>query len=591
MSSETTSADNGSEPTSVDNARIELYDIMREDAEFQAKAQAALALGKRHLDVDNAHLTRINQASDRWDIVASTDPPDGTFPPGLTLDLGSTYCRRVVEEDDSIALHDAPEQGWGDDRAFEMHDLHCYHGTQLTVDDELYGTVCFVSSSARDEPFSDADTLFAELIARLFEHELNHSRQVADRIQRALVGESFTNVEVHRQTHDGEPLVLNISSVPLSDSDGTITGVLAVAEDITDRKAREQAVEDAHRKLRTILDAVECAIFLKDSDGAYQMLNTTAREILDVDPDRDITGLTDFDLFPEEVAKQYRADDQRVLTEGESIEIEEEVPTEQGTDTYLTVKSPVFDKNGIPSGVCGVGTDITAQKEQAQLKRDNERLEQFASVLSHDLRNPLTVAQGAVDLAHQKNGDTEELATASQALSRMEELIEDILTLTRQGQEIQETSCLSLSTIATDCWEAIDSPETTLQVVSERSVLADQQSVKRLFENLFRNAIEHGGSDSRMDGSWRDDADCPTDSEHLIRVGSLDDADGFYIENTGKPIPEAQREEIFENGFSTSDEGLGLGLAIVNSIIKSHGWTIAVTDSSLGGPRFEITGV
>lgn len=100
-----------SQVQSVDSARVELYDIMQQETEFQAKAEAALALGTRHLGVDNGHLTRINQATNRWEIVASTDSSTGTFAPGLTLDLETTYCRRVLEEDASIALHDAPNQG------------------------------------------------------------------------------------------------------------------------------------------------------------------------------------------------------------------------------------------------------------------------------------------------------------------------------------------------------------------------------------------------------------------------------------------------------------------------------------------------
>lgn len=879
MSSDTPSVDNNGEATSVDTARVELYDIMQEDTDFQTKAQAVLDLGVRHLGVDNAHLTRINQAYDRWDIVASTDSADGTFPAGLTLDLGTTYCRRVLDEDSSVAIHDTLAQGWDNDVAFKMHGIHCYHGTQITVDDELYGTVCFVSESPRDEPFSDADTLFAELIARLLEHELNHSRQVEENTRRGnsitvlsrvlrhnlrnemtvvrgrartladrlaaktnedvvtdplfssidriidlsdktrklesviatkferesialdsllnrvstqvqsqfpnadimaetssnlsvfaapslelAIGEIVENAAKHAgsnpevivtttmtadtvelsvadngpglpdderevlstgvetplihgsglglwmvywivTTHDGtietavtdEGTVVTVTlpqvdsavatdqdvptlrrgrdrfeavfeesfnamlivddnrriidvnkhattllgndgqdilgqqlgefTIPPFDlesdwedlqatgqTDGEVfiqgdesteyvleyRGVadiipgqhLIVGQDITERNARKQALEETHQKLETILDVAEFAIFLKDSDGIYQILNTTAREMFDIDIGQDITGLTDFDLFPQETAETYRADDQRVIKSSESIEIEEEVPTEQGIRTYLTVKSPVFDENGTPSGVCGIGTDITAQEEHKQLQHDKERLEQFASLLSHDLRNPLTVAQGNVEIAQQDDEDSEELATASLALVRMEELIEDILTVTKQNQDIEETTSVSLSTIATDCWATIDSPEATLQVVSETSFPADQKRIKRLFENLFRNAIEHGESDNCIDSDLQGDSKetGPSNSDHLIRVGSLADGDGFYIENTGTPIPEKKREEIFENGFSTDEESLGLGLAIVNSVVSAHGWTITVTDGSIGGPRFEIKG-
>jgi GAF domain-containing protein len=150
----------------LDDARVELYDIMSQDLAFERKAQQVLALGERYLGVDNAHLTRIDQETDYWEAILSTDDVDGDYPPGLALDLRSTYCRRAIADDGSLALHDAPEQGWDDDPAYEEHGLHCYHGTPITVDDDPYGTLCFVSRSPRDEPFTPEDTLFADLIAR-----------------------------------------------------------------------------------------------------------------------------------------------------------------------------------------------------------------------------------------------------------------------------------------------------------------------------------------------------------------------------------------------------------------------------------------
>lgn len=156
----------------ADAARTELYEIMNQSVPFAEKAQQALQLGERYLDVENGHLAEIHPESDYWKSIASTDPEGEQFPTGLLLDLGTTYCRRVVDSGDSIALHNAPEQGWAEDPAFETDGLHCYHGTLLRVDEERYGTVCFVSTEPRAAPFTSEETLFAELIARLLEHEL-----------------------------------------------------------------------------------------------------------------------------------------------------------------------------------------------------------------------------------------------------------------------------------------------------------------------------------------------------------------------------------------------------------------------------------
>lgn len=157
---------------SPDDARTRLYEIMNQDMPFGEKARQALELGQEYLRVENGHLARIDVGAAFWEAVVSTDPADGEFPPGLVLDYQETYCRLVVEEDETLGVHDAPQQGLTDDPAYQKHGLKTYHGTPLRVDGSLYGTLCFVDSEAREEPFTESERLFVELIARMLEHEL-----------------------------------------------------------------------------------------------------------------------------------------------------------------------------------------------------------------------------------------------------------------------------------------------------------------------------------------------------------------------------------------------------------------------------------
>lgn len=113
--------------------------------------------------------------------------------------------------------------------------------------------------------------------------------------------------------------------------------------------------------------------------------------------------------------------------------------------------------------------------------------------------------------------------------------------------------------------------EATIVTDTDQRIRADRSRLSQLLENLMRNAVEHGGSDV------------------TVTVGELDG--GFYVEDDGVGIPEAERETVFEMGYSTSDEGTGFGLAIVKRITEAHGWDIRVTDGANGGTRFEITGV
>ncbi|WP_336136422.1 sensor histidine kinase [Natronomonas amylolytica] len=209
---------------------------------------------------------------------------------------------------------------------------------------------------------------------------------------------------------------------------------------------------------------------------------------------------------------------------------------------------------------------------ERELERQNERLERFTHIVSHDLRNPLTVAAGRLELARQ-DGDSEHLDAMETALERMETLIDELLALARQEQTIDDTDWVSLSMVANNAWATVDTKAATLQVDDDDlTVKADSGRLQQLFENLFRNAIDHAGEDV------------------TVRVGGLSDTAGFYVADTGPGIPEAERDDVFTYGYSTAEDGTGFGLAIVSEIAEAHGWEITLTDSEEGGTRFEISG-
>lgn len=215
-----------------------------------------------------------------------------------------------------------------------------------------------------------------------------------------------------------------------------------------------------------------------------------------------------------------------------------------------------------------VSTALERVRAQEAIRRERDRLEEFASVLSHDIRNPLHVADARLRLARDAEDPDEHLDTAETALERIERLVEDVLTLARQGETVGETEPVPIESAAREAWGTVESADATLSVSVEGSVEADRSRLVQVFENLYRNAIEHGGPGVR------------------ITVGALDH--GFYVADTGPGVPPADRDQIFESGYSTSEEGTGFGLAIVRRIVDAHGWGISVTDGREGGARFEI---
>lgn len=208
--------------------------------------------------------------------------------------------------------------------------------------------------------------------------------------------------------------------------------------------------------------------------------------------------------------------------------------------------------------------------DHEQLAQQNDRLEEFASVVSHDLRNPLNVAKSRAELAHD-DCESEHLHSIEDALDQMDELIDNLLQLAKGGHTIDELAPVTLETLVTDCWQTVTTDDATLVVSTEQTIRADQMRAVELFENLFRNAIEHGGSDV------------------TVTVGELDS--GFYVEDDGPGIPRDERADVLEAGYSTADSGTGFGLSIVDQIATGHGWTTTVTDSAVGGVRIEFTGV
>lgn len=223
-------------------ARHRLYEIVRGSDPFEEKAREALALGEEYLAVDNGHLTRIDPETDHWEAMVSTDPPNGQFPTGLQLELGKTYCRRTLEADGSVALSDATNQGWGDDPAYESHGLSCYHGTALVIDGEPYGTVCFVAREARSDPFSEVETMFAELLTRLLERELERERHEAELTRQTNLASVFNRVLRHNFRNDIS-VIRGFSQLIADDRDGDDYSeiVLTKIDDLIElsEKARE----------------------------------------------------------------------------------------------------------------------------------------------------------------------------------------------------------------------------------------------------------------------------------------------------------------------------------------------------------------
>ncbi len=207
-------------------------------------------------------------------------------------------------------------------------------------------------------------------------------------------------------------------------------------------------------------------------------------------------------------------------------------------------------------------TDITERHER------EDRLEQFASVVSHDLRNPLSVAEAHVELAEEADDPCPHLEEAGTALDRIDRIVDELLTLTRQGELVSDPAPVDVERVAREAWSTVETGEATLDVEGTTTLAGDYGRIRRALENLCRNSIEHG--------------------DPAVTVTVEPTETGFAVSDDGPGVPPDVRDRVFERGFTTGDGGTGLGLAIVDGVARAHGWTVELVESEAGGARFEF---
>ena len=353
-----------------------------------------------------------------------------------------------------------------------------------------------------------------------------------------------------------------------------LTGLHEIATSIQEAETVEAAAEQTVSAAADILDFHMCSIIIQEGEWLvpYAISEDAppdgARRVRD---DQGLAGKT-FQNGESQIVDTITEDDEtdpakETYRSGLSVPI-----GDHGVFQAVSTETEAFDEQDIELAellVSHTASAIDRIEREAELREQNNRLEEFTSIVSHDLRSPLSVATGRIELVAE-DCESPHLSQARHALDRMETLIEELLTLAQQGAVIEERAPVMLGPLARNCWTTIETPRATLDIDPDSAVTADRTRLRQLLENLFRNAVEHGGKNV------------------TVTVGVLPEAEGFYVADDGSGIPETERDEVFEYGYSTAEGGTGLGLRIVEQIADAHGWEIRVTESADGGARFEF---
>ncbi len=364
--------------------------------------------------------------------------------------------------------------------------------------------------------------------------------------------------------------------------DGEVVRVRGTVHDVTDRKERERTLErraeeleeltaDLERQYQRLFEEAPVMAVVTRSESGRPVIEDCNQLFVET------LGYETAAVVGEKLESFYSpASEHRLLEEGgyeralsgDFVGENRELVTADGETIETLLRAvPRQETREDEIGTLAFYIDISQRRE---LERENERLEEVTSIISHDVRNPLQVADFSIELA-QKTCESDHLDRAADAIERSQTLIEDLLTLAREGDTVDEVLPVGLADVAESSWQTVDTGPATLETDVSQVVEADRNRLRQLFENLYQNATEHGG-----DGV-------------TVRVGEMDD--GFYVADTGTGIPETDREDVFEAGYSTSEDGTGFGLRIVEQVAEAHGWDVVATESERGGARFEVTGV
>jgi len=375
----------------------------------------------------------------------------------------------------------------------------------------------------------------------------------------------------------------------------------ATLEDITERRKTEEDLRKSRQLLESVLENSPAVIYAKRTDGRYTYINREWERVCDLRREQ-VIGRTDHDLFPPEIAEQFRANDLAVLQTGRLTESEERVGTPWGEQLFLSKKVPLISVDGYVEGLCGISTNITDQRRNEfdlreaimTLERERENklmnVEAIIASIAHEVRQPLTAVTAnsgaALRFFARTPPDFDEInAALSRVVSdshRASEVLDGIRALFQKVGQAREA--VDLNEITREALQLLQGELTDHGVTTRTEfeselphVQGHRGQLQEIMINLCHNAIEAMAT--------------MTDQNRVLRIRTGrygEKAIAVAVEDSGPGIDPKQLQAIFDAFVTTKAQGMGLGLAICRRIIESHGGQLSALSDGKSGALFQF---
>ncbi|WP_069998994.1 sensor histidine kinase [Cellulosilyticum sp. I15G10I2] len=381
--------------------------------------------------------------------------------------------------------------------------------------------------------------------------------------------------------------------------------------EIEKRKKAEEELKKEMILFKGLMDTIPSPIFFKDVDLKYIAYNRAFKDAVGVKSDEAI-GKTVYHIAEPQLASRYEKMDLEVLRAQGTQTYEDIVKFPDGSSRSIIFNKAVFtDGNEVPSGIVGVMTDITDEKEACKLKEsifeskqmmekllEHDKMKtEFFSNISHELRTPLNVILGTVQLMDLYTRDEEysnnqlkvvrSIGTMRQNCYRLLKLVNNLIDISKidaKAFELRLKNCNIISVVEEITLSVSDYIENKgIKLVfdtdvEEQVMACDDEKIERILLNLLSNAIKF----------------TPKGGVIFVNLHKKDNGICIKVQDTGIGIPEDKQKKIFERFYQVEEmltrksEGSGIGLSLVKALVEMHGGTITLISQVGVGTKFII---